>query len=134
VCDLVGNCVAVPPLAGIGLDDAAPAITCEATPGTWQQGPLTVACTADDGAGSGLADPADAAFALTANIAGGTVSSSVALPARAVCDAVGNCATTPTLATGSIDRALPSVTCTKPAGTVFAFNVTVVCEAADAGS
>src|SRR5690606_24688556 len=88
----------------------------------------------EDAAGSGLADTADDAFTLTAQITDGTASTNVVLPSRTVCDAVGNCATTPELATGSIDRALPSVSCTKPSGTTFAFNVTVVCEASDVGS
>lgn len=131
VCDAVGNCATAGPFTA-QLDDQPPAIDCQATPADWQDGALQVQCAADDGDGSGVAD-ADSAFTLTADVANGTVSGSVPLPGRQVCDAAGNCATTPALDPGKIERITPQVVCDKPGGVHHA-EVTVTCTASDEGS
>ncbi len=133
VCDKAGNCVDTPNLGAIGLDDQAPVVACQTTPGDWQIAKVAVSCTATDGSGSGLADDSDAAFEISATVADGTIGSQVALGNRAVCDKAGNCARTPAFAAGRIDRVMPKAVCQKPTGT-FAAEVTVTCVASDVGS
>lgn len=138
VCDAVGNCTDVPLPIGAGLDDEAPIVICEPTPGLWVNTAIEVRCTADDGAGSGLADPSEAAFVLTADIPDGTVDKDVQLPVHPqICDAVGNCTPMPTFETGWIDRKAPSVICevlVDAATTTYRFDIAVLCTASDEDS
>lgn len=131
VCDHAGNCSSAGPFTGLELDDAAPSITCEPMPPEWHTGAVSVTCTATD-AGSQVRAP-DSVFTLTANIANGTASSTVALPRRTVCDLAGNCARTPSRSGGRIDRVLPKAVCAGPRGVHYA-EVVVTCTATDVGS
>jgi len=134
VCDAAGNCAGLPALAGVGLDDRAPVVTCAAAPTGWLSRDATVACTAVDG-GSGLADPALASFDLQTAFGGAsTLDAAFVVSPTEVCDAVGNCAPVPEPATVRIDRVEPVVTCAKPVDGGYDFNVTVSCTASDADS
>lgn len=134
VCDLAGNCATLPAIAGVGLDDRAPVVTCAAAPSGWLTGDATVACTAVDG-GSGLADPSLATFDLhTAHSGASTLEAAFVVSPDEVCDAVGNCAPVPTPDTVRIDRVEPVAICTKPVDGSYDFNVTVSCTASDADS
>ena len=129
VCDVAGNCLTEGPLTGVQLDDAPPVITRQPTPTAWQLGSASVGCVAVDH-GSGLS-PADQSFTLTATVPAGTESSAVTMPSKTVCDGVGNCATTPTLAPAKIDDQTPTVTCVLPPAGVHYAEVTVSCNATD---
>jgi len=134
ICDIAGNCAPLPPLAGLGLDDLAPVVECAPSPTGWLRTDAVVACTAVDG-GSGLADPADAAFDLRTDFTG-TTSDHVAFVAGKpeICDAVGNCAPVPTPEPVRIDRVDPVADCVKPVDGAYDFNLTIACTASDAGA
>lgn len=133
VCDLAGNCAIVPRTVGIGLDDKPPAIRCQSAPEVWVNADVVLECTADDGDGSGLAE-ADHLFTVTAAVADGTVAEGVVPDPREVCDAVGNCTTTPAFVPARVDRVLPAVSCgQKPTGT-SPVEVVLTCTASDQGS
>jgi hypothetical protein len=71
-----------------------PVISCTPTDGTWHATNVDIACTATDGAsgvGSGLADPADAAFTLATIVADDTERADAQTTTRYICDALGNC-------------------------------------------
>ena len=131
VCDAAGNCAGLPAFAGVGLDDLAPTVTCAAAPTGWLRADMTVACTASDG-GSGLVDPADAAFVLATAFTG-TASETVAFvaPKPEICDAVGNCTSVPLPTPVRIDRVDPRVSCVGPVDGAYDFNVTIACTASD---
>jgi hypothetical protein len=131
ICDVAGNCATAGPITGIELDDQAPLITCQPTSTAWSATAVHVDCVAAD-AGSGV-NASDTTFTLSADIADGTASSTVALPTRRICDAMGNCATSPHNDAGKEDRAAPKVVCVRPTGTQYA-EVTVQCTATDEGS
>ncbi len=131
ICDAVGNCATAGPYP-VQLDDHGPQVSCQPTPTAWQEATASVTCTATDG-GSGLANPADAAFTLTATVAAGSASSSVPMPQRQVCDTVGNCTETPALAPAQIDDQTPLVTCVNPSPGVHHGEVVVTCTATDQG-
>ena len=75
-----------------GADVDAPVVTCGSADGAWHADNVSIACTAED-TGSGLADPADAAFSLSTSVPAGTEDGNAATGSRQVCDAAGNCAT-----------------------------------------
>ena len=74
-------------------DTTPPDVQCSGGAVGWIATNVTVACTASD-SGSGLADPADASFSLSTNIAGGTETSNALTGTHQVCDVAGNCAPT----------------------------------------
>ncbi len=131
VCDKAGNCTNTPALS-TGLDDRAPDLVCEPVPDRWIAEAVSVTCNAADPGGSGI-EAADESFLLSAGIDNGTTSENVTLGSRTVCDAVGNCATTPDFAPGKIDRVLPQAVCDVPSGPAYG-EVTVTCTAGDVGS
>jgi len=131
VCDVAGNCAEPPSLAGAGLDDRAPSVSCAPSPTGWQNADVTVHCTASDG-GSGLASPGDAAFDLSTAFTG-SASGSVPfqMTKTQVCDAAGNCADVPAPAPVKIDRVFPKADCTRPVDGEYTFNVSVSCTVMD---
>lgn len=139
VCDVAGNCATSPSIAGVGLDDKAPIITCSPTPTSWQTtATVSDACTASAGQGSAVAT-ADKVFTLTsATVDDGEVDRAAPMGSRQVCDAVGNCATTPALAAAKIDRVPPQVSCQIPEAPAdpgyFIAEVSVTCTATDQGA
>ena len=133
ICDAAGNCATAGPL-DVALDDSGPQVTCQPTPTAWQAVQASVSCTAID-VGSGLADPTQATFTLTATVPAGTASAVVTMPSRQICDAVGNCTQTPPLAPARIDDQTPLVTCANPQTGTHYGEVVVACTSSDqAGS
>ena len=119
--------------APIRSDTTPPTIVCtppDAT--TWYGGNVSVPCTASDSQ-SGLADPRDASFALSTNVAAGTETGSAATDRRLVCDQAGNCAAAGPYSF-KIDRAAPTISCGSPDGLWHNANVTILCTASDGGS
>ena len=104
--DRAGNHEAEQSVA-VRVDTTAPTVSC-AGDASWHAANVTVACTATD-AGSGLANPADAAFSLATAVAPGTADPAAPVGARTVCDAAGNCAGSPG-STYRVDRLAPTVT------------------------
>lgn len=131
VCDAVENCATAGPYT-VPLDDQPPAVTCQPAPVEWQNAAVRAQCAATDADGSGVAET-DSAFTLTADVPNGSASDAVPIEGRQVCDEVGNCATTPSLADGKVDRVTPQAICGAPGGVHHA-EVTVTCTATDTGS
>jgi DNA/RNA endonuclease G (NUC1) len=96
-------------------DRTAPAISCAAPDGVWHAGNVSLACTASD-PGTGLANPADASFALVTSVDAGVETANAGTGSRNVCDVEGNCATAGPIAGNMIDRKAPVVSVTTPAG------------------
>ena len=94
-------------------DTTPPAITCGAAPSDWSASDRSISCTASD-AGSGLAQPADATFALTTAVPAGTEVSTASTGSREVCDAASNCATAGPFTGLKVDKKAPTVTLTRP--------------------
>src|SRR5262249_18024029 len=97
-------------------DTTPPEIHCVAPDGQWHASDVSLACTATD-LGSGLANSADATFALSTHVASGAESSNAATDSRQVCDKAGNCATAGPLVGNKIDKKAPSIAITVPTGT-----------------
>ncbi|GAC1529828.1 MAG: hypothetical protein NVS3B12_03600 [Acidimicrobiales bacterium] len=133
ICDVAGNCTTAGPLSGVQLDDGAPVVTCAAAPAEWQSTGVSVGCTAT-AEGSGLANPVDAAFALSVDIPAGLESSTVGLGRRRICNSLGRCSDTPALGNVRIDHRPPQVTCEPVPGGVSSIEVDVACSATDLGS
>jgi HYR domain/WD40-like Beta Propeller Repeat len=109
-------------------DTVAPVIACDAADGVWHRANVSIECRAQDG-GSGLADPADAAFSLSTSVLVGAEDDDASTGTRQVCDAAGNCATAGPIAGNRIDRKAPAlslpadqtVDATSPAGAVVSY-------------
>jgi hypothetical protein len=67
----------------------------------------TIACTASD-TESGLANPADASFALTTAVAAGEETADALTDSRQICDVAGNCATAGPIGGNKIDLKAPT--------------------------
>jgi hypothetical protein len=121
-----------------GSDRTPPAVSCSGPTGAaglngWYTTEVSYACTASD-AGSGLADPSDATFALET-----TGDGAASTPSRTVKDKAGNSAVAGPFGPFNIDTVPPGVTCGAPAGAVgdngwYTSPVTVACNASDATS
>jgi len=103
-------------------DTAAPSVSCAAPDGTWHAGNVTLACTASDGA-SGLANRADASFALVTSVAPGVEDGNASTDSRMICDVAGNCTTAGPVSGNKIDRKAPAISVTTPPlGAVYQLN------------
>jgi hypothetical protein len=94
-------------------DRAPPAITCGSADGLWHAANVSINCTARD-SGSGLANPADAAFSLSTTVPDGAEDANAATDSRQICDVAGNCAPAGPIGGNKVDRAIPFVTITTP--------------------
>ena len=133
VADAVGNTATAGPIAGLRVDKKAPHVECEAAPTAWSAGDVSISCTASD-AGSGLANEADASFALSTSVAAGDETTNAATPSKAVADKVGNAATAASIAGLKVDKKKPTVSCDAAPTGWSNGNVTIGCAAADGGS
>ncbi len=118
------------------VDQTAPSISCASDDGAWHAANVSLACTASD-AGSGLADPAQASFALTTSVPAGTETAAAVTNTAQVCDQSGNCATAGPIAGIRVDRLAPQITLTSPIdGASFALGSTAAAafSCADGGS
>ena len=110
-------------------DSEAPVISCKAADGAWHRANVSIDCTARDD-GSGLADPADAAFSLSTTVADGTEDGDAATGTRRVCDVAGNCETAGPVRGNKVDRKAPTlvlpddktVDATSPGGAAVSFS------------
>jgi hypothetical protein len=112
-----------------GGDTTAPTVACGAADGVWHADNVSIDCTAQDD-GSGLADPADAAFALSTSVPAGEEDGDASTDSRQVCDAAGNCAPAGPIGGNKIDRKAPelslpadmTVNASSPAGAEVSFS------------
>src|SRR5439155_5923507 len=72
------------------VDNTPPQISCASPDALWHAADVSIACTASDG-GSGLANAADASFALATSVAAGTETATAQTGTRTVCDVAGKC-------------------------------------------
>lgn len=115
--------------ASAGEDSEPPVIECEPSDGVWHGANVSIDCTAHDD-GSGLADPADAAFSLSTSVPDGAEDGNASTGTRQVCDAAGNCATAGPISGNKVDRKAPTlslpadrtVDATSPAGATVSYS------------
>jgi hypothetical protein len=112
VCDAVDNCVTAGPISGNKIDKKAPQQTaCDSPDGIWHANDVTLYCYYSDG-GSG---PVTQNISLTTNVTAGTETDNAAASAAGAqaCDAVGNCAVSPSDIVGNkVDKKSPTTTLT----------------------
>lgn len=131
LCDVAGNCAAVPALGPVKLDRKAPAVTCPAPDSAWHAANVSFTCTATD-AGSG---PASATLPLATSVPAGAESASASTGTAQACDLAGNCATAGPVAGVKVDRKAPTVAIAAPTGAyVFGQAVTASYTCTDGGS
>ena len=133
VADAVGNVATSGPVTGLKVDRKAPAVDCDTADGAWHATNVAVACTASDG-GSGLADAADASFALATNVPAGMETSDASTNGRTVSDAVGNAASAGPVGGNRIDRKGPSVIAVCPSTVLMGATAAASWTATDGGS
>jgi hypothetical protein len=112
-------------------DAVPPVITCGAADAAWHAANVSIACNAKD-EGSGLADPADAAFSLSTSVPANTEDGNAATGTHPVCDVAGNCTAAGPIDGNMIDRKAPTLTlppdtianATSPAGATVTFSAT----------
>ena len=117
-------------------DQIKPHIVCAARDVEWHADDVAVACTSSD-EGSGLADPADAAFTLRTSVPDGTETEVAMTDSREVCDLatpVSNCETAGPFSRIKVDRRDPDPGCGQPPAGWLAANAAIVCSASDGGS
>jgi hypothetical protein len=117
-----------------GEDIEPPAVTCDPAPDGWTiELTLTVHCSASD-AGSGLADAADVAFDLIAEIPEGAETDEASTDSRTICDLVGNCTDAGPLTGLRFDHRAPALTCDPVPEDWSATDPQITCSAVDEGS
>lgn len=117
------------------LDLTPPTVECGPADGAWHAADVTIACTASD-AESGLADPSDASFSLSTNVAVGIEAANASTDSRQVCDRVDNCATAGPISGNMVDKKAPAVSIASPGGETYLLNelVSASYACADEGS
>src|SRR2546422_1336585 len=96
-------------------DTIPPEVQCAAPDGQWHANDVSLACTATD-AGSGLANPADASFALSTRVAANDETNNAVTDSRRVCDVAGNCGMAGPIAGNRVDKKTPSISIAAPGG------------------
>jgi len=95
-------------------DSNPPTVECGAPDGTWHATDVSIACTASD-SGSGLADPGDASFSLSTDVAPGTEDSDAPTGTRKICDTAGNCTDSGPISGNKVDKQAPGIEFYAPA-------------------
>jgi hypothetical protein len=114
------------------VDAGAPTIDCTVPDQSiWYSTDVTVNCTASDP--SGLANSADASFALSTSVSAGSETATAQTSSHQVCDNLNNCATAGPY-TFMVDKKDPTVSCGAADGVWHAANVSIACTASDGGS
>jgi hypothetical protein len=106
--------------ASFKIDQTAPVVQCGTADGIWHKTDVAIACTADDGSGSGssgLFNSNDASFTLETTVAAGTETSNASTGSRLVSDVAGNTATVGPVSGNKVDKKAPDVDCDTPAPT-----------------
>jgi sugar lactone lactonase YvrE len=119
-----------------GTDVTPPEVKCATPAAGWHAEDVTVSCSASD-SGTGLANPEDASFTLTTNVAAGEETATAYTNTRRVCDKADNCAEAGPIGPIKVDRKPPSITVTEPTeGALIAqgSSVTAQYSCADGGS
>ena len=88
-------------------DTTPPTINCGTPDGAWHADDVAIPCTASD-AESGLANAADASFALFTSVPAGMAASNAFTDSRTVCDVAGNCADAGPIGGNKVDKLSPS--------------------------
>jgi hypothetical protein len=90
------------------VDTAPPSFQCAPADANWHADDVSLACSASD-VGSGLANSADAAFALTTNVPASSETANASTSSRQICDAAGNCVTAGPIAGNMVDKKAPHI-------------------------
>jgi microsomal dipeptidase-like Zn-dependent dipeptidase len=124
-----------PATATLRIDRTGPSAVCTLPDGRWHADNVTLDCTATD-ALSGLGDPADASFALSTDVAAGVETADASTDSRPLLDRAGNTTTAGPFTGNRIDRKVPTINITTPAGGAYAVNQVVAASyaCADGGS
>ena len=93
------------------VDTTPPTMACAMPVAGWHAADQSVACSASD-AGSGLANPTDASFALTTSLPNGTETANASTGSHQVCDQAANCATAGPISGIKIDKKTPAIQAT----------------------
>ena len=119
----------------VRLDKTAPSVACGSADGAWHATNVSLPCAATDGT-SGLANPADASFALMTTVPAGTETADAATGSKQLFDLAGNLATAGPIAGNMVDRKAPSISIGIPSGGTYIVNqaVTASYACADGGS
>jgi hypothetical protein len=112
--DAAGN-EGAPGSVVVRIDLNGPVVSCGSADGAWHAANVSIACTASDGSGVGLASSADASFSLTTNVAAGVETASASTNTRSVCDLLGRCTTAGPVTGNRVDRKAPTISITTPA-------------------
>jgi hypothetical protein len=108
--DNAGNSANAVTFSPIKIDTTAPTINCGTADGSWHAVNVSIACTASDGGGSGLASAEDGSFSLSTNVLDGSETNNAATGSRDVYDVAGNKATAGPITGNEVDKKAPSIT------------------------
>jgi hypothetical protein len=117
----------------VQIDKTAPNVQCGSADSDWHANDVSINCTATDG-GSGLANPGDASFNLSTNVADGEENNNASTDSRTVSDKAGNSATAGPITGNKVDKKAPSFNCDSAVSDWHAENVSINCTANDGGS
>ncbi len=107
-----------------GIDNTPPVIVCGTADGLWHRSDVNISCTASDSE-SGLANPADAIFSLSTNVAAGEETDSASTGSHNVCDNAGNCATAGPITGNKVDKKTTGIIIVMPGAGTYTFNQVV---------
>jgi len=113
-----------PVSAFFNLDIDPPVVTCDSADDIWHAEDVGIACTAVD-AGSGLANPDDAAFFLWTSVAEGAETNNAFTSSRDVCDIGGNCITVSPIGGNKVDKKAPVIFILEPTAKEYASTSTL---------
>jgi microsomal dipeptidase-like Zn-dependent dipeptidase len=116
-------------------DTTPPSVSCGTPSPDWQATDIVVNCTASDDV-AGLADPADAGFTLSTNVAAGTETATATTSSKMVCDSRNNCTAAGPFTGLKVDKKAPDISILVPAATSYVINEQVLASYActDGGS
>jgi hypothetical protein len=124
--DNAGNAETVKPLV-LEIDTTPPVVMLSAADGLWHKDDVSIAGSASDGAGSGLANSGDASFTLSTTVPAGTETSSAQTDSRIISDVAGNSTTAGPISGIMVDKKAPTLTITSPAaGATYLLNQPVL--------
>jgi microsomal dipeptidase-like Zn-dependent dipeptidase len=116
---------APPQTLTLRVDRTAPALTCAAASPQWLAANIALGCVASDPL-SGLANPADASFALETSVPAGVETADAVTGTHPVADVAGNSATAGPIGGNHIDRKPPAIALALPGTRVYRINEPVV--------
>ncbi len=131
--DNAGNVEAVRS-AAVRIDKTAPSVSCGSADGAWHASDVSIACTAADTSGSGVAPASDESFSLSTNVPAGTETSNAQTNSRTISDAAGNTTTAGPVGGNKVDKKGPQVSCDAADGAWHSADVSIACTATDGGS